>query len=264
MQANCHYPNEATIRTMHRCRKRDCHELLGYVPTYRYSAPHRSKVTDFFRAPSPPPDPTLPDVPLIQLTEEEEMANKSHIKNLLTTTSTRLPIIPPRTAAVGQSSETVVALASPAVGQASKESRWAGKRPCSDPSVELVAELNTEQPVVTTDPTSPWKPQLKHQGKEIPATAFVKGDNEHLLAFDLTKALLLPSDVVSSDHVPDTRLVKSSVKSMTRVRTLHTLFKIFFSSVCSVSSKCLLGLLSDQTFFLQAIQKQHLVLERIH
>ncbi|THG13844.1 hypothetical protein TEA_014322 [Camellia sinensis var. sinensis] len=229
LQANYHYPNEAAIRTVLRYRNRDCHELLGYVPTYRYSAPCRSKVTDFLCAPSPPPNPTLPDVPFIRLTEAKEMAKRSRIKNLITATSTELPSIPTRTAAAGQSSETVVALASPAAGQASKDNRQARKRPRADPSVKLVAELNTEQPAVTTDPTPTWRPQLKHRGKEIPATASVKGDKEHLLAFDLTKALLLPSDVVGNDHVPDTWLVKSSVKSMTR-----------------------------------AIQKQHLVLERIH
>ncbi|GMQ10948.1 hypothetical protein CsSME_00053753 [Camellia sinensis var. sinensis] len=256
LQANYHYPNEATIRTVLRYRNRDCHELLDYVPTYRYSTPHRSKVIDFLRTPSLPPDPTLPDVPLIRLTKAEEMAKRSCIKNLLTATSTELPIIPPRTTATGQSSGTVVALASPAAVQAGKESRRAGKMPRTDPSAELVTELNTEQPTVTTDPIPPWKPQLKQRGKEIPVTASVKGDKVHLLAFDLTKALLLPSDVVGSDHIPDTRLVKSSVKSMTRVRTLRTLVK-FFQVFAQFSS-------SDKVFFLQAIQKQHLVLERIH
>ncbi|GMQ10427.1 hypothetical protein CsSME_00053430 [Camellia sinensis var. sinensis] len=157
LQANYHYPNEAAIKTVLRYRNRDCHELLGYVPTYRYSAPCRSKVTDFLRAPSPPLDPTLPDVPFIRLTEAEEMAKRSRIKNLITATSTELPSIPTRTAVVGQSSGTMVALASPAAGQASKDNRRAGKRPRVDPSAELVAELNTEQLAVTTDPTPTWR-----------------------------------------------------------------------------------------------------------
>ncbi|XP_028124092.1 uncharacterized protein LOC114321144 [Camellia sinensis] len=157
------------------------------------------------------------------------MAKRSRIKNLITATSSEIPSIPACSPTVGQSSGTVVALASPAAGQASRDSRWAGKRPRANPSAELVTELNTEQPAVTVDPTPVWRPQLKHRGKEIPTTTSVKGDKEHLLTFDLTKALLLPSDVVGNDHVPDTQLVKSSVKSMTRV-----------------------------------IQKQHLVMERIH
>ncbi|THG13171.1 hypothetical protein TEA_028722 [Camellia sinensis var. sinensis] len=116
------------------------------------------------------------------------------------------------------------------MAQTSKESRQAKKRPrCADPIAKLVAELSTEQTAEASEPTPPWQPQLKHWGKEIPTNASIKGDKEHLLTFDLTKALLLPSDVISSDHVPETRLVKSSVKSMTR-----------------------------------AIQKQHLVIDRIH
>ena len=149
------------------------------------------------------------------------MAKRSRIKNLITATSTEIPSIATRSPVVGQSSETVVALASPTTGQASKDNRRVGKRPRADPSTELVAELNTEQPAVMAASTPPWRPKLKRRGKEIPTTASVKGDKEHLLAFDLTKALLLPSDVVGNDHVPDTRLVKSSVMSMTRVRTLH-------------------------------------------
>ncbi|GMP59075.1 hypothetical protein CsSME_00022500 [Camellia sinensis var. sinensis] len=118
--------------------------------------------------------------------------------------------------AAGQSSGPVVALASLGARQPRQEARRTGKRPRADPSTELVAELITEQPTITVDPTPPWRPQLKHRGKDIPATASIKGDKKHLLAFDLSKALLLPSDVVGSDHVPDTRLVKSSVKSMAR------------------------------------------------
>ncbi|GMP65123.1 hypothetical protein CsSME_00026071 [Camellia sinensis var. sinensis] len=157
------------------------------------------------------------------------MAKRNRIKNLLTATSTEIPSIITHPLAAGQSSGPVVALASPAAGQARQETRRAGKRPRADPSAELVAELTTEQPVVTADPTLSWRPQLKHRGKDIPANASVKGNKEHSFAFDLSKALLLPSDVVGSDHVPDTRLAKSAVKSMTK-----------------------------------AIQRQHLVIERIH
>ncbi|KAF5932401.1 hypothetical protein HYC85_028572 [Camellia sinensis] len=177
LQANCQFPNVEAIRTVLRHRHRDCNELLGYTPTYRYSAPRQN---------------------------EQEMAKRSRIKNLLTATSAEIPSVVARSSAAGQSSAAVVALASLAAGQSSKEIRRAGKRPRADPPAELVAELTTEQPVET-------------------------GDKEHLLAFNLTKALLLPSDVVGSDHVPDTRLIKSSVKSMAK-----------------------------------AIQKQHLVMERIH
>ncbi|KAF5933908.1 hypothetical protein HYC85_030079 [Camellia sinensis] len=229
LQANYQFPNVEAIRTVLRHRHRDYNEQLDYTPTYRYSAPRRSRVTDFLRAPSPPPDPSLPDVPLIRLTDEQEMAKRSRIKNLLTATSAEIQSVVTRSPAAGQSSAAVVALASPAAGQSSRETRRAGKRPRTDPSAELVAELTTEHLSDIPVPVPAWRPQLKHRGQDIPATASIKGDKEHLFAFDLSKALLLPSDVVGSDHVPDTRLVKSSVKSMAR-----------------------------------AIQKQHLVLERIH
>ncbi|XP_028073553.1 uncharacterized protein LOC114275750 [Camellia sinensis] len=159
------------------------------------------------------------------------MAKRSRIKNLLTATSAELPSVSTRSPIAGQSSGAVVALASPPTGQSSREpsAQRAGKRARADPSAELVAELTTEHPTDAPAPVPAWRPQLKHRGQDIPATASIKADKEHLLAFDLSKAFLLPSDVVGSDHVPDTRLVKSSVKSMAR-----------------------------------AIQKQHLVLERIH
>ncbi|XP_028105495.1 uncharacterized protein LOC114304530 [Camellia sinensis] len=157
------------------------------------------------------------------------MAKRSRIKNLLTVTLAEIPSVVARSPVAGQSSAAVVALASPAAGQSGQETRRAGKRPRADPSAELITELATEQPVDRVSSIPAWRPQLKHRGKEIPANASIKGDKEHLLAFDLSKALLLPSDVVGSDHVPDTRLVKSAVKSMTK-----------------------------------AIQKQHLVMERIH
>ncbi|XP_028083001.1 uncharacterized protein LOC114284289 [Camellia sinensis] len=192
------------------------------IPVLRYTAPRRSGVTDFLRAPSPPHDPTLLDVPLIRLIEEEEMGKGSRIKNLVTAMSTEVPSIPHHAPAASQTFGMVIALASTAAAQTSKESRGAGKGPRSaDPIAELIVELSAEQPANTSEPMPPWKPQLKHWGKEILANTSVKGDNEHLLAFDLTKALLLPSDVTDSDHVPDTRLVKSLVKSMTRVRISH-------------------------------------------
>ncbi|XP_028103698.1 uncharacterized protein LOC114302816 [Camellia sinensis] len=157
------------------------------------------------------------------------MAKRSRIKNLLTATSAEIPSIITYSQAAGQSSGPMVALASPGAGQPRQEARRAGKRPRADPTAELVAELTTKQPADTVNRTPPWRPQLKHRGKDIPATVSIKGNKEHLLAFDLSKALLLPSNVDGSDHVPDTRFVKSSVKSMAR-----------------------------------AIQKQHLVMERIH
>ncbi|GMP94337.1 hypothetical protein CsSME_00043819 [Camellia sinensis var. sinensis] len=184
------------------------------------------------------------------------MAKRSRIKNLLTATSAEVPSVVTRSPTAGQSSGAVVALATPSAGQSSREpsARRAGKRARADPSAELVTELATEHPTDAPAPVPAWRPHLKHRGQDIPATASIKADKEHLLAFDLSKAFLLPSDVVGSDHVPDTRLVKSSVKSMARV------------SQCSSENfpKCLPGSVSHQLCFLQAIQKQHLVLERIH
>ena len=159
------------------------------------------------------------------------MAKRSRIKNLRTATSAEIPSVVTRSPAAGQSRGAVVALASQAAGETSQVTRRAGKRARAYPSAELITELSTEQPTVTTDQTPAWRPQLKHRGKEIPATTSIKGDKEHLLAFDLSKALLLPSDVVGSDHVPDTRLVKLAVKSMTKVKvsTFYFQFSLVFA-----------------------------------
>ena len=163
------------------------------------------------------------------------MAKQSRIRNLLTATSAELPGASVPSSAAGQSSGAVIGLATPATGQSRREpaQRRGGKRARPDPSAELVAELETEQPAAQASTVPAWRPLLKHRGADIPANASVKGDKEHLLAFDLSKALLLPSDVVGSDHVPDTRLVKSSVKSMTRVST--PTYSQNFTSVCPVS-----------------------------
>ncbi|XP_028105057.1 uncharacterized protein LOC114304083 [Camellia sinensis] len=146
------------------------------------------------------------------------MAKRSRIKNLLTATSAEMPSVVTRSPAAGQSNGAVVALASQATGQSSREPapRRASKRARADPSAELVAELTTEHLSDALVPVPTWRPQLKHRGQDISATASIKGDKEHLLAFDLSKALLLPGDMVGSDHIPNTRLVKSSVKSMAR------------------------------------------------
>ncbi|THG18820.1 hypothetical protein TEA_001209 [Camellia sinensis var. sinensis] len=119
-------------------------------------------------------------------------SNEAAIRIVLRySTPTKLPSIPSRAAAAGQTSRAMVALASTAAAQTSKDSRRAEKRPQTvDPTAELVAELNIEQPAVASTPTPPWKPQLKHRGKEIPVNASVKGSKEHLLAFDLTVTTL--------------------------------------------------------------------------
>lgn len=204
---------------MLRYRHRDCHEFLGYVPTYHYSAPHKSKVIDFLQVPSPPPDPTLLDVPLIRLTEEQEMAKRRRIKNLITATSTELPSISPSAPFVDQSSETVIALASTATPHT--VSRRVGKRAwLADPLVKLEAELNAEHASTKIEPFLAWESKLKCQGNPIPVNALVKGDKEHLLAFDLSKSLLLPEDMVGTEHMPDIQIIKSTVKSINRVRIL--------------------------------------------
>ena len=137
------------------------------------------------------------------------MAKLSRIKKLIPATSAEMPSVATHSPAAGQSSGTVVALASQSAVQSSRKpsARRAGKRARADPSAALVAELTTEHPSDAPAPVPAWRPHLKHRGQDILATASIKADKEHLLAFDLSKALLLPSDVVGSDHVPDTWLV---------------------------------------------------------
>ncbi|GMP70139.1 hypothetical protein CsSME_00029115 [Camellia sinensis var. sinensis] len=88
------YPNLATLRAALRYPERSWAKLLKFELTYRYSGRRKARVTDFLLEEAPEPDPTLPEIRLIPLTAEEEMAKKNRVRALLTETN-RLEVPPP-------------------------------------------------------------------------------------------------------------------------------------------------------------------------
>ena len=177
MQANYQFTNVEAIRAVLRYRHRDCNDLLGYTPTYRYSAPRRCRVTDFLRAPSPPPDPTLPDVPLIRLPAEQEMAKRSRIKNLLTATSAEVPRVVTRSPAAGQSSGAVVALATQSAGQSSREApaRRAEKKSSGRPVRRASHRAYNRASNRRRRPSADLAPTLEAPGSSHPGDGFDQG-----------------------------------------------------------------------------------------
>lgn len=102
------YANQAALRAALRYQHRDWAELLDVQPTYRYSGKRKTRVTDFLLEPSPELDPTLPQINLIPLTEEQEIAKRRAVRALITEqTSGEVQI---EIAPLGQQRETVVAL----------------------------------------------------------------------------------------------------------------------------------------------------------
>ncbi|KAL7167561.1 hypothetical protein ACSBR2_038091 [Camellia fascicularis] len=207
LQAQYFHPNEDAIRVVLRCKQHDCYDLLNYEPTYQYSTSHKSKVADFLSEPFLPSDPTVLDVLLISLIEEEDMKKQNKIKNMMvassrdkaTTSTTPLA----QTAEV--SARIVLALASTVVLAVNTKSHQASKRACiKDPSVDLTTELSTNQLVKEVTPVLAWKPSLTYRGKMITTAYFVAANNEHLLGDNLSKALLLPTDMEKCSHYPYT------------------------------------------------------------
>ncbi|GMP57168.1 hypothetical protein CsSME_00021364 [Camellia sinensis var. sinensis] len=49
LQATYFNPGKAALKVVLRYRHRDCHDLLGYVLSYRYTTPRRSRVIDFLK-----------------------------------------------------------------------------------------------------------------------------------------------------------------------------------------------------------------------
>ena len=76
-----------TLRVALRYPERSWAKLLKFEPTYRYSGRRKARVTDFLLEEAPEPDPTLPEIRLIPLTAEEEMAKKNTVRALLTKTN---------------------------------------------------------------------------------------------------------------------------------------------------------------------------------
>ncbi|GMP23118.1 hypothetical protein CsSME_00000840 [Camellia sinensis var. sinensis] len=209
------YSNLNTLRAALRFKERSWAKLLNFEPTYRYSGCRKARVTDFFLEDAPEPDPTLPEIRLVPLTAEEEMAKKSKVRALLTET-TRAEV-PPSI----QTQEAVVALPTqqPSLSCRTKRAR----------TVEIEQNLVDEdeaalppslppspQPEPTNRTTTIWAPKLTFNDRDIHDSNSVVADKDHQLAFNLAKSVCLPKDMEHHQKQLNTELksIRFSSKSM--------------------------------------------------
>ncbi|XP_028125783.1 uncharacterized protein LOC114322636 [Camellia sinensis] len=159
------YPNLGVLRAALRVKERSWSKLLNFEPTYRYSGRRKAKVTDFLLEEAPEPDPTLPEIRLVPLTAEEEMAKRSRVRALLTETA-RPEVTPP-----SQSQPAVVALPS----QQPSSSRRTKRPRTAEPERVLVDEEPVIQPSLPPSPRpessdrtiSCWAPKLSFNDRDI-------------------------------------------------------------------------------------------------
>ncbi|KAF5943684.1 hypothetical protein HYC85_017761 [Camellia sinensis] len=208
------YPDLNVLRAAFRYPNRGWAELLNFEPTYRYSGHRKTRVTDFLFEPSPEPDPSLPQINLIPLTAEQEMAKKRAVRALLTETNQ------PEVLPADQTQETVVAFPShqPSSSRPNKRARTFTTEP------RLVDEEDTILP--PSPPPSPqpersdrassskWAPKITFQNRAIRDTDSVVVEKDHLMAFNLAKSVYLPPDMEHHDHLTELKALRSSTKSM--------------------------------------------------
>ncbi|GMP33629.1 hypothetical protein CsSME_00006863 [Camellia sinensis var. sinensis] len=76
LKSQYNYPNLNALRAALRYLNRSWAVLLEFEPTCRHNSKKKTRVTDFLLEASPEPDPSLPEINLIRLTAEQEMAKK--------------------------------------------------------------------------------------------------------------------------------------------------------------------------------------------
>ena len=172
-------------------------------------------MTDFLLEDAPAPDPTLPQIRLIPLTAEEEMAKKNRVRALLTETN-RVEV-PPES----QTQEAVVALPTqqPSSSRRTKRARTAETKqilvdeaePALPPSLPP-----SPQPEPSDRTTGSWAPKLTFNDRDIRDTDSVVAEKDHQLAFNLAKSVCLPKDMEHHQKQLNTELkaIRSSTKSM--------------------------------------------------
>lgn len=178
-------------------------------------------MTDFLLEDAPEPDSNLPQINLVPLTAEQEMAKRSRLKAMLTAT-TRAEV--PQT---GQTTEAVVALPS----QQPSSSRQNKRARTSQTETRLVDEDETvlppnPPPSIQPGPqseqsdrtasSSKWAPSLTFNDRDITASDSVVSEKDHLMAFNLAKSVCLPKDMEHHYKQFNTELksIRSSTKSM--------------------------------------------------
>ncbi|KAF5931622.1 hypothetical protein HYC85_027793 [Camellia sinensis] len=209
------YPNLGVLRAALRCQERSWAKLLKFEPTYRYSGRRKARVTDFLLEEAAEPDRTLPEIRLVPLTAEEEMAKKSRVRALLTET-TRPEEAPP-----SQPPPAVVALPShqPSSSRRTKRARTTETEPRLVDEDEAVIPPTlppSPQPESSDRTIGSWAPKLSFNDRDILDTDSVVAEKDHLLAINLAKSLCLPKDMEHHQKQLTTELksIRSATKSM--------------------------------------------------
>ncbi|XP_028086814.1 uncharacterized protein LOC114287615 [Camellia sinensis] len=210
----CNYPNLAILRAALRYPERSWAKLLKFEPTYQYSGRRKARVTDFLLEDAPEPDPTLPQIRLIPLTAEEEMAKKNRLRALLTETSR------PEVPLPSQTQPAVVALPSqqPSSSRRTKRARTTESEP------SLVEDETAVPPILPSSPQpqpadrtiTSWAPKLSFNDRDILDADSVVAEKDHQLAFSLAKSVCLPKDMEHHQKQLNTELksIRSATKSM--------------------------------------------------
>ncbi|GMP37607.1 hypothetical protein CsSME_00009212 [Camellia sinensis var. sinensis] len=208
------YPNFAVLRAALRVKERGWAKLLNFEPTYRYSGRRKARVTDFLLEEVPESDPTLPEIRLVPLTAEEEMAKRSRVRALLTET-TRPEVTPP-----SQSQPAVVALPSqqPSSSRRTKRARTAETEQVLVDEEEHAIQPSlppSPQPEPTDRADSPkWAPPLTFNDRDIKTTDSVVAEKDHQLAFNLAKSVCLPKDM--EHHLKQLNTEMKSIRSASK------------------------------------------------
>lgn len=214
LQSLYSYLNLNTLRAALRYPERNWAKLLNFEPTYRYSSRRKARVTDFLLKASPEPDPNLPQINLVPLTAEEEMAKRNRVRALLTETN-RVEIPP-----LNQTQETVVALPSqqPSSSRPSKRARTtqAEQRLVDeDESILPPSPPPSPQPERSDRASSSkWAPKMTFQNRDIQDTDSVVAEKDHMMAFNLARSVCLPADMEHHQHLTELRAIRSATKSM--------------------------------------------------
>lgn len=221
------YPNLDTLRAALRYHERSWAKLLNFKPTYRYSGRRKARVTDFLLEDAPEPDPTLPQINLVPLTADQEMAKKNRVRALLTETN-RSEVPPPF-----QTQETVVALPSqqPSTSRANKRARTnQAEQRLADEDETILPPNHPPSPQPELEDranSSVWSPTITFQNRAICATDSVVADKDHTLAFNLAKSVCLPPDMEHHKNLTELKAIRSATKSMILVSCSSCLPKYF-------------------------------------
>ena len=188
-------------------------------------------MTDFLLEEAPEPDPNLPEIRLVPLTAEEEMAKKSRVRALLTASTS---------AEVQTSTEVqpaVVALPSqqPSSSRPSKRARPTSTEQQLVDEVESIPQSPqpSPQPEQSDRAESPkWAPPLTFNDRDIKATDSVVAEKDHQQAFNLAKRVCLPKDMEHHLKQLNTEMksIRSASKSMILVNSSVHFFLCEFSN----------------------------------